>query len=130
MSAVKRLRSFMSNYLRKIEQYCMLSSVNFFLSPVVLNNVLVELERLQGADTGEMDVSSISRIGSQVRLVDLHDGAVMVVKLVLPEKSNPQHGLLSVLSPLGSAILGKKAGEKVEVSSFGYRHSYVVRDVS
>ncbi|BCO31956.1 hypothetical protein TspCOW1_20590 [Thiohalobacter sp. COW1] len=120
----------MSNYLRKIEQYCMLSSVNFFLSPVVLNNVLVELERLQGADTGEMDVSSISRIGSQVRLVDLHDGAVMVVKLVLPEKSNPQHGLLSVLSPLGSAILGKKAGEKVEVSSFGYRHSYVVRDVS
>ncbi|HSH30272.1 MAG TPA: GreA/GreB family elongation factor [Thiohalobacter sp.] len=120
----------MSYYLRKIEQYCMLSSVNLFLSPVVLQNVLVELERLQDASGGEMDVSSVSRIGSQVRLVDLHDGAVVVFKLVLPEKSNPQHGLLSVLSPLGSAILGKKAGEKIDVSSFGFRHAYVVRNVS
>lgn len=130
MSPVERLRSHMTYYLRKIEQYCMLNSVNLFLTPVALQNVLLKLERMQEGSGNDADMSTRSRIGSLVRLIDLHDGTVVVFELALPEQSDPQRGLLSVLSPLGSAMLGKKVGDNVDVSLFGYRHSYVVHNVS
>jgi len=119
----------MTYCLRKIEQYCMLNSVNLFLSPIALQDVLFKLEKLQES-SGNDAASRGARVGSVVRLIDLDDGTVVVFELALPEQSDPQRGLLSVLSPLGSAILGKKVGDKVDVSLFGYSHSYVVHNVS
>ena len=54
-------------------------------------------------------------MGSRVEVVDLRDSSVLDVTLTLPDDSDPGNGLLSVLSPLGSALLGAKSGEIVDM---------------
>ncbi|MND09628.1 nucleoside diphosphate kinase regulator [compost metagenome] len=36
------------------------------------------------------------------------------VTLAVPEDANPAAGLISVLSPVGSALVGRRAGDRVE----------------
>ena len=52
-------------------------------------------------------------MNSRVRLVDLDDGSEMEVQLVFPDMADIAHGHLSVLSPVGTAILGYREGETV-----------------
>jgi regulator of nucleoside diphosphate kinase len=43
----------------------------------------------------------------------------MIVRLVYPHESNYREGLVSVLSPLGCALLGYKAGDTVSFKAPG-----------
>lgn len=53
-------------------------------------------------------------LNSQVRLCDLDADRQMTVQLVLPEQANLAEGRLSIVSPIGTAILGYAAGDVVE----------------
>jgi regulator of nucleoside diphosphate kinase len=49
-------------------------------------------------------------------LVRLRDGTrTRAVSLVLPEDADPDQGLVSALSPLGAALLGRRVGERFVV---------------
>ena len=50
---------------------------------------------------------------SQVRLRDMGSDEVETYTLVYPEEADIDQGKLSVLAPLGTAILGTRAGETV-----------------
>ena len=52
-------------------------------------------------------------VGSTVRLYDLATQKESKVTVVLPGKSSPKVGLLSCLSPLGIALMGKKKNDTV-----------------
>lgn len=52
-----------------------------------------------------------ARVGMQVTLEDRQTKEQMIYLLVGPEEADPQHGKLSIASPLGKALLGKKKGE-------------------
>jgi regulator of nucleoside diphosphate kinase len=52
---------------------------------------------------------------SKVRLVDRTSRRQEVYTLVYPEEANPGAGKLSVLSPLGTALLGTRAGNVINV---------------
>ncbi len=54
-----------------------------------------------------------ARIGMQVTLEDLKLKEHFSYVLVGPEEADPQNGKLSIASPLGKTLLGKKQGERV-----------------
>lgn len=57
--------------------------------------------------------ANVVTMNSRVKLVDLDDNSEMEVQLVFPDMADIAHGHLSVLSPVGTAILGYREGETV-----------------
>jgi len=57
--------------------------------------------------------ADVVTMNSRVKLVDLDDDSAMEVQLVFPDMADIAHGHLSVLSPVGTAILGYREGETV-----------------
>ena len=53
--------------------------------------------------------------GSSVRLVDEHSDEEMEYTLCGSVESEPEHGLISIHSPLGRAVLGRRVGEECHV---------------
>ena len=56
-------------------------------------------------------------VGSTVRLQKDSDNKSYLYTIVGSEEADMSHGKISNLSPLGSALLGHKKGDKVEVST-------------
>lgn len=63
--------------------------------------------------SGEI-TSHVVTMNSRVRLKDLDTDKEMLVTLVFPEDSDIEHGKLSVLSPVGTAILGYSVGDIID----------------
>ena len=53
-----------------------------------------------------------ARVGSQVTLEDEQTKERVTYLLVGPDEADPQQGKLSIASPLGKSLLGKKQGER------------------
>ena len=51
---------------------------------------------------------------SKVRLKDLDTGEEMVYTLVFPSEANFDEGKISVLAPIGTAMLGYRVGSRIE----------------
>ena len=51
---------------------------------------------------------------SKVRLRDLSTGEEMVYTLVFPTEANYEEGRISVLAPVGTAMLGYRVGDTIE----------------
>ncbi|MFA5515267.1 MAG: nucleoside diphosphate kinase regulator [Desulfuromonadales bacterium] len=58
--------------------------------------------------------SDIVTLNSRVKLHDLDADRQMTVTLVFPEQANLAEGRLSIVSPIGTAILGYAVGDIVE----------------
>jgi len=51
---------------------------------------------------------------SKVRLKDLKSGQTVMYSLVFPCEANSNEGQISVLAPIGTALLGNRSGDVVE----------------
>jgi regulator of nucleoside diphosphate kinase len=51
---------------------------------------------------------------SKVRLSDLNTGEEMIYTLVFPTEANYEEGKISVLAPVGTALLGYRVGDTIE----------------
>jgi len=76
----------------------------------------VILSRVQIIDQGDMATDE-ARILSKVKLKNMTTGSVVEYTLVDPVQSNPSLKLISVQSPIGAGLLGKKVGELVEIGT-------------
>ena len=56
-------------------------------------------------------------LGSKVRVMDVKETEEVEYRLVGSAESNPRKGLISDESPLGAALIGHKAGDKVVVNT-------------
>ncbi|MHB0997207.1 MAG: nucleoside diphosphate kinase regulator [Elusimicrobiales bacterium] len=72
-----------------------------------------ELSKAKIVASGEI-TSHVVTMNSRVRLKDLDTDKEMLVTLVFPEDSDIEHGKLSVLSPVGTAILGYSVGDIID----------------
>lgn len=83
---------------------------------------IVELEALienaEVIDEANLD-TSIVNIGSIVKVLDTDLGAEIEYHIVGSNETNPFENKISVESPVGTALNGKKAGDKVEVNAPG-----------
>jgi len=57
----------------------------------------------------------VVRMGSEAHLVDEDTGEEMICKLVFPGEADIAHMRVSVLAPIGTAILGYRAGDRFEL---------------
>lgn len=78
-----------------------------------LNTLEAELDRAEIVDPKRIPASVIT-MRSKVRLKDLVSGEAKVYSLVFPTEANFKEGKISVLAPIGTAILGYKSGDCIE----------------
>lgn len=64
-----------------------------------------------------------------VVLENIDTGEDVEYQLVGPEESNIEQGRISVTSPLGKAILGKKAGEEIVLNAPGGKRVYELVEI-
>jgi transcription elongation factor GreA len=67
--------------------------------------------------------------GSRVFLENMETGEGVEYQLVGPDESNIEKGLISVSSPLGKAMIGKKPGDELTLMVPGGRRSYEVVEI-
>lgn len=53
-------------------------------------------------------------MNSKARLRDLRSGEEMTYTLVFPDKAIIEHGKISVVAPIGTAMLGQRVGDEFE----------------
>jgi transcription elongation factor GreA len=75
-----------------------------------------KLSRAEVIDINRMSGTKVM-FGARVKLVDEDTEEETSYQIVGPEEADIQSGLLSIQSPLAQAILGKEAGDSVEVST-------------
>ena len=73
---------------------------------------------------GEVESIDLSKIptdrvayGSRVVLFDLEKEEKIRYRLVTSEESDPENGLISTVSPIGQALMGKEEGDEVKVKT-------------
>ncbi len=84
---------------------------------------------------GEVDSIDITKIptdsvayGSEVILYDLDSEEKVTYRLVTTEESDPEKGLISTVSPIGQALIGKEEGAEVKVKTpKGFRNFEIYR---
>lgn len=93
---------------------------------------LAELDReLDGAEVvpaGDVTPDVVT-MHSTVRVRDIGNTRSMVYTLVFPSEANLNRGRLSVLAPVGTALLGFRAGDVVEWPTPGGTRRLQVEDV-
>ena len=72
-----------------------------------------ELERAETVAPKDVPGDVIT-MRSEVRLRDLNTGGVMVYTLVFPTEADYDEGRISVLAPVGTAMLGYRVGDTIE----------------
>jgi regulator of nucleoside diphosphate kinase len=78
-----------------------------------LEELSLELERAQVVDASEVPPDVIT-LHTRVRVLDLTSGERREIELVAPSEANVAANRISVLAPLGTALLGYREGDEVE----------------
>ena len=78
-----------------------------------LNKLEAELERAEVVDPKNIPADIVT-MRSKVRLTDLVSGESNTYSLVFPTEANFAEGKISVLAPIGTAILGYRRGDTIE----------------
>jgi len=71
-----------------------------------------ELKKAQLVSNGELPVDVV-RLNSAVTIKDEKDDKVLQVTLVTPEKADIRQKKISILSPIATALIGFRKGQKV-----------------
>jgi regulator of nucleoside diphosphate kinase len=72
-----------------------------------------ELDRAEIVGPESMPAGVVA-MGTRVRFVDEDSGDEQEVVLVYPAQADPVQGRISVLAPVGSALLGLRVGQSIE----------------
>jgi transcription elongation factor GreA len=73
------------------------------------------------SEVASIDLSKVptdrAAYGSTLVLYDAERDEEVTYKLVTPEESDPQSGLISTTSPVGRSLMGKEEGDEVKVTT-------------
>jgi regulator of nucleoside diphosphate kinase len=78
-----------------------------------LHELEAELSKAVVVDSKEIPLDVVT-MNSQVVLVDLDSGNEVTLTLSFPADANAEEGRISVLAPIGTAIIGYRKGDVVE----------------
>ena len=81
-----------------------------------LDALEAELERAYGVDPAELPHDVVT-MNSTVEIRDLKSGETETYTLVYPERADINANRISVLAPIGTAILGCRVGDVVRVKT-------------
>jgi len=78
-----------------------------------VRELVVELQRASVVPASEIP-SDVVTMNSTARLLDLDQGTTLEYTLVYPEDADFAKGRISVLAPIGAAMLGYRVGDEIE----------------
>jgi len=78
-----------------------------------MNKLEDELDRANIVDPKEIAMDAIT-MRSKVRLKDLESSKEMIYSLVFPNEADVDEGRISVLAPIGTAMIGYRVGDIIE----------------
>ena len=82
--------------------------------------LLAELARAEVRDAADMPAGVVG-MHSRVECVDEHSGERHELTLVFPQEADVDAGKVSVLAPVGSALLGLSVGQSIDWNTPGGR---------
>ncbi|MDR0623678.1 MAG: transcription elongation factor GreA [Treponema sp.] len=88
-----------------------------------------EIERAQIFDPGAINTARVS-FGTKVTLLNHARGQREEYTILGPWESDPDHNIISYLSPFGGTILNKAVGERFDFSINDEKISYVVESIT
>jgi transcription elongation factor GreA len=77
-----------------------------------------KLSRAEIIDCTDVDCNR-AVFGTVVTMLDLDEDAEVTYQLLGPDESDVEKGIISIVSPLGKAIIGKEVGDEVKVVTPG-----------
>lgn len=77
-----------------------------------LKELLIELDRAEVIENNSMD--DVIMMNSTVLVKDLDSGDEFVYTVVYPEHANLNENKISILAPVGTALLGYRVGDIIE----------------
>lgn len=99
------------------------------LAPDVADYLTRELVRAQIVPDQQFD-AGVARVGSQVSYTDAQGGQQREVTLVWPQDADLNRNRISVLTSIGAALLGMRAGQSIDwPSPVGGARTLTVVDV-
>jgi transcription elongation factor GreA len=82
-------------------------------------------------EVASIDISKVPRdkaaYGSTLVLYDAERDEELTYRLVTPEESDPQSGLISTTSPVGRSLMGKEEGDEVVVRTPAGARNFEIR---
>ncbi len=85
------------------------------------------LSEVESIDISKLPTDRVA-YGSRVVLFDVEKEEKIKYKLVTSEESDPENGLISTVSPIGQALMGKEEGDEVRVKTpLGWRNFEIDR---
>ena len=94
---------------------------------------IVEL-RQRISEISSIDINRVPRdkasYGSTLVLFDAERDEEVTYRLVTPEESDPQQGLISTTSPVGKSLMGKTEGDEVVVRTPAGARNFEIRRMS
>lgn len=95
-----------------------------------LNRRIEELEDLLKKAEIIMPDKDTSSIKAGHLVTVSSEGKEKTYRLLGAEETDPAHGVISLLSPLGAALLGKRVGETAVLEIGGRRKEYLITKIS
>ncbi len=89
-----------------------------------------KLSRAEVIDPAELRNKDRVTFGVWVRLENLDTGEKVSYHLVGQDESEPENGLISITSPIGRALIGKKVDEEVTVHAPGGVREFVILEIT
>src|SRR5215471_11815321 len=86
------------------------------------------------SEVSSIDLSKIphdkAAYGSKLVLYDAQRDEEVTYRLVTPEESDPQNGLISTTSPVGRSLMGKEEGDEVQVRTPAGARTFEIRQLT
>ncbi|OSQ29189.1 nucleoside diphosphate kinase regulator [Thalassospira sp. MCCC 1A03138] len=89
-----------------------LARANIGRNPIVANRLLDEIDRAVIATRSELPPDAIT-IGSEVTFRDNATGGMQTIILVMPTEADISTHRISVMTPVGAALIGIRKGETI-----------------
>jgi regulator of nucleoside diphosphate kinase len=89
----------------------------------------VELLKAKIVDKGELP-KDVVRLNSTVTIEDENEKSRMQLTVVTPEKANIKQRMISILAPIGTALIGFRKGQKVSWTVPAGKKVFTIVDVA
>jgi transcription elongation factor GreA len=99
------------------------------LSEARIRDIEAKLANAQIIDVSTVNAGGKVVFGATVNLVDVADGTEARYQIVGEDEADIKSGLLSISSPIARALIGKREGDEVEVTTPGGKRSYEIAAV-
>lgn len=87
-----------------------------------------ELKKAEVVDSDKLP-ADVVRLNSMVTIHEQEEDRILEVKVVSPEKANIKNKWISIMSPIGTALIGFRKGEQVKWKVPAGKKTFTIVDV-